>query len=265
MKSNPIFAGLASLLFIFLSACSKDGANSSNQKLSYGDNVIHLKNQADDHIVYPDVDLGGTYEGFPDGIEVDEETGAINVSHSETGLRYRITHTAPNGDTTSVIVVLSGITFFDKFYHLSQNDSIAFPVYNADASLSLPLSGSTFDEGNLANGGGCSVKTNNGQINLKETIRNGVFGGIPRNDERKEFEIRYRLNDESGKSLNRLKVLLYYYDTMADVPQDVWETLNERQDQGVFLQANHQTNTISFARSARDAKPRPPCVIIIGQ
>jgi hypothetical protein len=241
----------------FLLSCNKSSNNPSGPyNLSYGDSIIYLKAQSTDYIVYPSEQRAGVYSGFPEGIQIDDITGAINVSKSETGLRYRITHTAPGGTVTTTMVVLSGITFPDKFYHLSQNDSIAFPVYNASVSRPVPLSGSTFDEGNGANSGGCSVQTINGQINLAQSVRNGIFGTTPQNDVRKDFDIAYRLNDESGKSLNKLRVRLYYYNTMADVAPDLLQTLQDRSDQGVFLRT---TGT------ARVAKPRPPCVIIINQ
>lgn len=242
----------------FWLSCNKpsDGDPAGPYKLSYGDSIIYLKQQASDYIVYPIEYRAGVYTAFPEGISIDDNTGAINVSQSETGLRYRVTHTSPEGLITNTMVVLSGITFPDKYYHLSQNDSIAFPVYNANPSGILPLAGSLFDEGNGANTGGCSVKTSNGQINLAQTVRNGVFGAPPQNDIRKDFEIVYRLNDGSNKAINKLKVRVYYYETMADVPADLLETLQDRSDQGVFL----KTNGV-----ARVAKPRPPCVIIVNQ
>jgi hypothetical protein len=251
----------ASLLLLALSfgwvACNKGSSEPSGPyTFSYGDSIIYLKAQSTDYIVYPTEHRTGTYSGFPDGIEIDDNTGAINVSKSETGLRYRITHTALNGAVTNTMIVLSGITFPDKFYRLSQNDSIAFPVYNASPLRTVPVNGSTFDEGNGANTGGCSVQTVNGQINLAQSVRNGIFGNTPQNDVRKDFEIAYRLNDGSGKTLNKLKVRLYYYNTMADVAPDLLETLQDRTDQGVFLRTGG---------TARVAKPRPPCVIIINQ
>ena len=240
--------------------CNKpaDGSTSA-YNLNYGDSILYMR-PSGDNIVYPSEYRPGTYTGFPEGIEIDETTGAINLDNSETGLRYRITHTAPDGTKTEIKVVLSGITFTDHFYHLATGDSIAPPVYNASANRVLPLSGSNFDEGNLANGSGCSVRTDNGRINLAESIRNGVFGPNPRNDDKKEIEIKYRINDGSGKSLNKLKVLLYWYNTIADVPQYLWDILNDRSSQGVFLRGNAQNGTeITNAL----AKPRPPCVIII--
>lgn len=256
MKVTPLSVVLTLVLVSAISACSKNNSTPEREfVLSYGDSIIYLQPTAGDYIIHPLEHRAGTYSGFPEGIEIDEETGAIDVSDSETGLRYLITHTSPSGRKTQTKIVLSGITFTDRYYRLSQNDSIASPVYNASPYRQLPLTGSSFDEGGLANSGGCSVKTTNGQINLAETIRNGVFGATPENDKRETFEIRYRLNDASGKAENRLKVLLYYYETMADVPEDVLETLRDREEQGVFLKSGGALGKV--------AKPRPPCVIII--
>lgn len=262
MKMRSLLSALFFLAVVLGTvSCTKDASPvdpAGPYKLSYGDSILYMK-PGSSSIVYPTSHREGQYSGFPDGIEIDETTGAINLDNSETGLRYRITHTATDGTITTTMVVLSGITFKDHFYNLSTGDSVALPVYNADERRILPVSGSTFDEGNVANGGGCAVRTDNGKINLKETIRNGVFGSPPRNDAQQTFEIKYRLNDGSGKSLNKLKVLLYWYNTMADVPQYVWDILNDRTSQGVFLR---NSNPLT-GRPGQVAKPRPPCVIIV--
>ena len=261
----PIIAIALITSFISCDKGEVDPSPTGGLSYSNGSNVIYLKSQGS-NIVFPDVRRNGEYTAWPEGIEIDDNTGAIDISDSETGLKYKITYKAPNGDTSSTIVLLSGITFTDQFYNLSQNDSVANPVYNADPSKPLPVAGSIFDEGNLANISGCAVKTNNGKINLAETVRNGLFGSVPQNDERKDIEIQYRLNDGSGKALNKLKVRLYYYHTMANVPQDLWETLNDRQSQGVFLRTTgNSPNGFRGVGTAAAAKPRPPCVIIIGQ
>ncbi|MFZ1263262.1 MAG: hypothetical protein WAT34_07090 [Chitinophagaceae bacterium] len=267
-KSKTVVSTFVFLSFIWALASCKKSTDNNNlppgpYKLSYGDSILYLKPAAGDNILFPLTHRDGVYSGFPEGIEIDALTGAINLNNSEAGLRYRITHVSPTGDTTQTLVVLSGITFTDHFFKLADGDSIANPVYNSNPGRILPLNGSSFDEGNVANGGGCSVRTDNGKINLSETIRNGVFGFPPRNDAQETFEIKYRLNDASGKSLNKLKVLLYWYNTMADVPQYLWDILNDRTSQGVFLR-NGTFNTAEFAsRTEQVAKPRPPCVIII--
>jgi hypothetical protein len=258
MKKYIAVAMLAACTTSWIGCTKSVGTDDQNEPyiLSYGDSILHLQ-PTGDNIVRPTIQRPGSYSGFPEGIEIDQVTGAINIESSETGLRYRITHTAPDGKITETKVVLAGITFKDHIYYLSAGDSIAHPVYNADVNRSLPLAGSSFDEGDIANGGGCSVKTDNGKINLKETIRNGVFRLPPRNDEQQTFEIKYRINDKSGKSLNKLKVLLYWYNTVNDIPQYVWDILNERVTQGVFLRGG------TGAALEQLAKPRPPCVVIV--
>ncbi|MBL7729593.1 MAG: hypothetical protein JNM88_00325 [Chitinophagaceae bacterium] len=262
IKMRNLLPILAIPVLILAVSCNKSSTGNDTDpgayKLSYGDSILYMK-PGGGSIVFPTTHRDGQYSGFPDGIEIDDATGAIDLEKSETGLRYRITHTATDGTVTTTMVVLSGITFRDHFYNLASGDSIALPVYNAENSRVLPLSGSTFDEGNVANGGGCSVRTDNGKINLKETIRNGVFGFPPRNDAQETFEIKYRINDASGKSLNKLKVLLYWYNTVADVPQYVWDILNDRTTQGVFLKGGDPAT----GRPGQVAKPRPPCVIIV--
>jgi hypothetical protein len=229
---------------------------------------LYLKGQSEDYIVYPKEQRAGTYSGFPEGIEIDDKTGAINVSKSETGLRYIITYTSPAGETSETKVVLSGITFKDQLYYLSDGDSIAMPIYNANTSRVLPLSGSSFDEGNNANSGGCSVETTDGQINLAQTLRNGVFGTVPTNDAKQEFDILYRLNDDSKKSLNKIRVKVYYYETVNDLTPDLIETLQSRQDDGVFIGLRTMpniTSAITSAKVAKAAKPRPPCIVVIAK
>lgn len=270
MQRRQLIALFVSVFVITSVISCEKSPGDTPYTLSYGSSILYLKNQPGDYIVYPVQSRPGTYEGFPEGIEVDDNTGAINVSDSESGLKYRITHTAPNGDTTSTVVLISGLQFTDKFYRFSQSDTTAFPVYNGNAANPIPLSGSSFDENNTANTGGCSVKTTDGQINLAQTVRNGVFGAVPQNDVRRDFDIEYRLNDESGKALNKIRVRLYWYNTMNDVPADLWQTLNDRQAQGVFIGMKYQLPegmlyTARTSNSTAVAKPRPPCVILIGQ
>lgn len=261
MKLTKTLAFLLPVLVLTItwSSCTKKtgSGDSGNWNLSYGDSILYLRPSAGDYIVTPLSPRAGTYEAFPEGIEIDDATGAINITKSETGLRYKITHTATNGIKTSTTVVLSGINFADQFYRLSQHDTIALPIYNANPSRPLPVTGSVFDEGGAANTSGCSVKTVNGQINLAESVRNGLFGNNPTNDDRKDVEIVYRLNDGSNKAVNKIKVRLYYYTSMATVAPDLLQTLQDRETAGVFIRG------LSIESTQQAARPRPPCVIII--
>jgi hypothetical protein len=288
------FARISVALFAFFCtaiSCKKsvDGTGGTivppGFKLNYGDSILYLQTQATDYIVQPATTLSGQYSGFPEGIEIDANTGAINVSKSETGLRYRISFVPTGGtDTFHTVVLLSGINFLDGFYKLNTADSVLRPVYNANVANSVPgvNGGSAFDEGSNCNSNGCTVNVNAGTINLAQTVRNGVFGTKPANNSRQEFQMNYRINDKSGKALNVLKVKLYYFDTMADVTQEVYDIISSRQ--GTLLRFNAFDNSAiaGFANGPggilstvngtsgvtginKPAKPRPPCIFLIAR
>jgi hypothetical protein len=242
--------------------------------LSYGDSIFYLQNQATDVIVKPKVSAVGQYTGFPEGIDIDANTGAVNVSKSETGLRYRISF-KPSGstDSFSTVITISGINFLDGFYKLTTADSILRPLYNANAIPVVPgyNNGNIFDEGSNCNGSGCTVNVLNGEINLAQTVRNGVFGARPTNNDRHEFLMNYRINDKSNKSLNALKVKLYYFDTMADVTPEVYDIIASRE--GTVFRAEtagafmvNGTDMLNLPVAVKKAaKPRPPCIFIVSR
>jgi hypothetical protein len=261
MSSSRIFLFPLFILFCVAVSCKKadtvmDGSVSG---LSYGDSIFYVSGQSTDLQVGPIHPAAGSYSSFPEGLELDPSSGVINVTRSEAGMRYRISFKSTAGDTSNAYVVISGINFPDKYYRLANADSIAFPVYNADPSRPVPAG--IFDEDKIANSSGCAMRTNNGQINLKESIRNGLFGSTPKNDTRKDFEVKYRLDDKSGKALNKIKILLYYYDSMADVPQDLQQTVREHQ--AMTFQPDN-TPIVNMPIASIAAKPRPPCIIVIG-
>jgi hypothetical protein len=269
---------LFSLLSLLgLSACKKSTGDNptppGSYQLNYGDSILYQKSGSTDYIVSPSQVIAGIYSAFPDGMEIDEKTGAINVSKSETGLRYRINFTPQGGGPEySTTILLSGINYLDAFYFLSRNDTVARPVYNANLGNTVPgtTSGTAFDIGLGCNNDGIAVSTVDGKINLSQTIRNGFFGRYPDNGTRKEFELKYKINDKSGQALNGLKIKLYYFETMNDVTPDLLQLLQERQ--GTLLGINTAAfpgEILSGAAGidgvAKVAKPRPPCIFIIGR
>ena len=257
-------------------ACKKSTTDTNTPagfQLSYGDSVLYERNLGADYLVFPTSNLTGTYTAFPDGIEIDDKTGAINVSKSETGLRYRITF-IPTGSTKeySTTVLLSGINYLDQFYYLSHNDTIAKPVYNGNPGSQIPLSvsGTAFDIGLGCNNEGIAVNTSDGNINLMQTIRNGFFGRYPDNGTRKEFQLNYKIDDKSQQAPNGLKIKIYYFETINDVTPDLIQLLHDRE--GTLLGANTNafpgeilSTAAGVSGVARAAKPRPPCIFIIGR
>lgn len=275
--------GLAVVLFSCTKSTADAGQNPVNgNKLLYADSILYRQPSPADYIVYPiSSQLPGTYSGFPEGIDIDAGTGAINVSKSESGLRYRVSF-HPNGssDSSSTLVVISGINFLDGFYRLNSPDSVARPTYNGSRSPVAGVgTGSVFDENRNCNANGCSVDVGSGVINLAQTVRNGIFGTVPANNDRHEFEYDYRLNDKSGKSLNTLRVKLYYFQTMNDVTQEAYDILSSRE--GTLLRAASVAPAAAFFPGSvlsspdlaglrtsginKPAKPRPPCIFIVAR
>jgi hypothetical protein len=277
----PFFL-LGMTLTIF--SCKKDNSGVGNNpapatgyKLTYGDSVFYLNNQTSDYTITPEQTRQGQYSGFPEGVDIDGNTGVINVSKSETGLRYRITF-VPDGSTDSfnTTIVISGINFLDGFYRLNTADSIARPLYNASLNKLIPgvNSGSIFDDGSSCNIAGCNVDVTNGTINLAQTVRNGVFGTIPSNNDRHQFQMNYRINDNSGKALNTIGIKLYYFDSINDVSQEVYDIISSREGailsfQPVPMPFEKFTSVNSVNQVNNQAKPipkpRPPCIFILGR
>ena len=250
------------LFVLLLIACSRKPQNDTPAApLSYGDSVLYLRAGSGETVVAPVNPQSGRYSAFPEGLEIDGRSGVINVSRSETGLRYRVDFQSESGATASTYVVLSGVNYVDKYFNLAAGDSLLRPVYNADPARGLPAG--SFDESRLAASEGCAVATGNGTINLAKTLRDGFLGANPQNDACKEVEIAYTLNDRSNRASNKIKVKIYYYNTMADVTSDIRQTLQEREGMILGAAAGPLPASATTARVLGRAKPRPPCIIII--
>ena len=229
--------------------------------LSYGDSIFYSTNQQD-YIVTPKETRTGKYTGFPEGIVINESTGAINVTKSDAGLKYRVSFVASGtSDTISTFITIAGINYLDGFYKLSTRDSILHPVYNASVANVIPgiNNGSVFDIGSNCNNNGCTVNVKNGEINLAQTVRNGVFGAKPSNNDRHEFDLVYNIRDNNLQSASTIRVKLYYFDTMNDVTPEAYQIISERQ--GTILGA---VPTVS-ATVVKPARPRPPCIFIVSR
>jgi hypothetical protein len=250
-RSSIIFICVAAVL---LAACEKNIESSFAHRL-YADSVLFLKTGTTDHIVYPVKSKKGKYSSFPFGLELDENTGAINVTKSESGLRYLVFFDGADGCSDSTSIVISGINYPDHYYNLAKGDSIAYPVYNAVPNSGVPGGGSLFNINNDAAEYDIQLHNQNGAINLAATVRSGLFGATPVNHTRIDVPIAYWLNDESNKAFNNITVRLYYFTSMKEVPEYLSQLLIEREAAFEPL--------ITSARFTKKVKPRPPCVIII--
>jgi len=272
MKAWPLVSFVLAAGLLSAWACNKQGgdANASPAgKLSYGDSIFYIG--AQDYVISPKINRTGTYTAFPDNLVIDKATGKITVrvmglgAESQTGLRYKVRFQPKGtGEADSTYIILSGINYLDRVYHLSQNDTIIAPIYNADLSNPLPAGSYGIQADNRL-----SINPVNGQINIKDCIRKGMFDLPAEDGEWEEVTITYKSNDKSNSATNRIDVALYYYKTVQDIPSNVSQLMRAHQSQ--VLGMNHQSIPITSGPYDNDLpdnvsmfKPRPPCVIIVG-
>jgi hypothetical protein len=215
--------------------------------------------------------IQGTYLSWPEGLKINRNNGAINLSQSETGVRYNIAFIKKGtADTCVSQLIVGGLTYLDAIYVLDQHDTLAMPVFNADplGPSVCDVSDDTDYPDNNANGNNrCSfdesppgqrandmklrVRTKSGIINLKKSVADGLFGANPKNGASKMVHIKYSLNDASQKALQQLNVHVMYYDKLSGIPTSVKQEV-----------ANKRNNMFNY--KVVNGKPRPPLLIIAG-
>ncbi len=243
----------------------------------YGNKLICpvWKGPNNDHIITPQNNPGpGKYFALPQGLVIDEATGAINVSKSECGARYMVGFVkSGSSDTCFKELIIGGVNYVDSIYVLSNNDTLAIPYFNADPSGTpfcdasddndYPPKGSgssnannkcEFDNelppGQRANDQHVKVRTISGIINLKRSLDEGMFGATPKNGDSKDVTIYYRLSDCSNKALQKIKVRLIYYDKKSSIPQNLINDVKSKRND--FFQSRFIASLV----------PRPPQIII---
>ena len=280
------FAGFIFITVLALMACKKNSvtnltgnsnSNPDSTKITpppsnsplfkYSDSVFYLKNSS--YTVAPTSTKTGTYTVYPNNLVIDKNTGAITVTlkgkdgESQTGLRYKINFKATTGETDSTYIIISGITYLDKFYYLSQNDTVIAPVYNCDVAANTPSG--NYD---LAHDNKFPINPANGQININQLLKRGFFDN-QQNASWKEVTIQYKANDNSSNASNSLDIILYYYNTINDVPGNVSALMRAHQTLSVGVNRTTIPNTAgaidnNLSSDLSLSKPRPPCLIIIG-
>jgi hypothetical protein len=274
---------------------SMDASSSSltdrRSRLSYGDSIFYLKNEPGNYIIRPvrRPRIEGYFKAIPIGLIYDSLSGRINVTQSETGLRYKMYYLTTDGQRAdSTQIVISGIDYADGIYDLGAGQNTASPVYAANSLLPLPCDdddddddddGCEFDERDLddngtndipgANSLGFRVNRTNAVINLYSTISSGALGLNPQNGSTGDFLFYYRLSDLSNRALQAITVRLYYYNTAADIPASLINELNERNTQNQQVNSFGGTlqpspDQVTATQTVYSRPRRPPLIIIVG-
>lgn len=274
-------------------------------RLSYGDSLFYLRNNTSVYNIQPvsRPSVAGKFKSFPVGLVLDSINGNINVSASETGVRYKIYYLNNNDiPVDSVRLVISGVDYRDSIFQINATPILydtSFPIYNATPTLALPCSddddddddmGCVFDETDLDDDGDDDINGVNqdkllvdekrGFIDVEASFRAGIFGSqTPANGLSKDFTFYYRLKDLSNRALNKITVRVYHYRTRADIPQALLDTLNERK---AISTAASNRSVVNAGRNLQEGPNqgggaydefvgfiskarRPPIIIIVSQ
>lgn len=243
----------------------------------YGDSIIYVQdNNKNDYIVKPVNSPGtGKYYSWPLGLVLDSLTGAINVSQSEQGARYMIGFVkSGTTDTCMQQLILSGVSYVDSVYSLSNNDTLAYPYYNADVLAAAYCDPS--GEGDYPENGGngndkcqfdgigkngkihqandvkIKVRSISGIINLKNTLASGAFGPNPYNGQVVKGVLAYQLNNQSKKAIQEMELRLVYYSSRSAIPAEILDYI-----------ATKRSNILVNAIIGKYGHTRPPLIILV--
>jgi hypothetical protein len=277
-RKTPPSATISSVQVATVSVPEQMNFQCSNP-VYYGDSIIYTQSSGhNDYIINPanTALLGkGTYYSWPVGLMLDSSSGAIDVSQSQAGQRYIIGFVSQGShDTCLSNLIVAGVSYADSIYSLQDNDTLAIPYFNANASAASICNASddsdypgnsgkgkgdnkcVFDgQGNngksgQANAKNVKVRTISGVINLKATLVDGAFGSNPVNGASITVPIYYSLNDKSLRTTQLINVQLMYFDSRSNVPAAVVNMVTS--NSAAFF----QDLPILFAN------PRPPLIVI---
>jgi hypothetical protein len=210
---------------------------STCDQFAYPDTIFYLTNlPGGNYIVKPVTPLTGSFGAYPAGLKINGSDGSIDITGSETGLKYIVWFVAKGTrDTCKKFITVSGINYMDSTYVLANNAAIAVPIYNANPLKPTDCSGGCrFDVGppdEQVSAQGIAINKNTGVINLKKSLLNGALGKNPANGTYKDFILKYRLGDKSSKALNHIGFRLYYYKKKSDIPANLENELEDKKGQ----------------------------------
>jgi hypothetical protein len=309
MKTKKLLFTIIIFATVCILACSKESIINSNNdndpalsssqsanvvsvcdQFAYADTIFYPAELPDDYIIHLNTPLSGSFGTYPDGLEMNPLNGDIDITESETGLKYLIWYVpAGTHDTCKKFLTVAGINFTDSIYTLKNNPGIATPMYNATPLLPTDCNGNCeFDDGHDDDDGdgfadepplgqevipqGISMDKASGSINLRQSIRNGALGPNPTAGAVKDFVLNYRISDRSSKALNNTTLRIYYYKTQSQIPAKLKRDLAAKKQQ---ILLNNATNpaTVSYTvnttttnkHGAGEVKCRPPYIIVVQQ
>ncbi len=202
----------------------------------------------------------GRFTVEPEGLDIDTQTGVVNINTSETGVQYYIRFVSTDGRIAcETSIVIGGIDYLDRVYVLEDNEFEAVPIVDGINEEVRSVKG-FFDEAALfelelgqgqpsAASRGLTINNTTGVIDLRQTVDNFREEGVDLTEEfTREFEIFYTL-EQQPTFLNSLRVQIFYYETVSDIPPELIALLREKQ---------------RYPVNGREERERPTYIIVAG-
>ncbi len=228
---------------------------------NYGDTVVYPEPTTNgDYYVYPQNNQGtqGTYLSWPGGLSLNPNTGAIDLTKSQTGERYSIAFVKKGTtDTCLSELIVAGAAYMDSVYVLSQSDTTSIPYYNANPFGPQPCTGNQgqgcqFDYNNFAHNQGIEIDQKTGFIDLQKTMQKSPFGILPIDGTTVYTTIYYKLNDNSNYAPQSIQLQMVYYNHRSSIPTGILASVT-----------NKLINTLGDLLLSKGPSPRPPLILIV--
>ena len=227
---------------------------------NYGDSIVYPQPSSGSYYIYPQSTNGlkGTYLSWPAGLVLDPNTGAINLSLSQTGQRYDMAFVQyGTTDTCISSLIVAGTSYMDSIYSLSQSDTSSDPYFNGNPYAPNPCwnkkgpGACQFDYNNFAKVQGVIVNAKTGFIDLQNTARK-AFGKFPFNGETIYSTIYYKVNDATNNAPQHIQLQFMYYNRRSDIPAALLSTIS-----------NNINSTLNNQLLSKGPSPRPPLILIV--
>ncbi|HEY4154688.1 MAG TPA: hypothetical protein VGM24_04655, partial [Puia sp.] len=194
---------------------------------SYGDSIVYPSGNygAPDYLLSPvNNPEPGHYYSWPVGLVINDSTGTINVTRSETGLRYFIGYVKKGSQDTCInTLIIGGAAYIDSIYTQSRpGPNRVLPYFNANSGINSlcgpgPLGHCWWDLSQNAKNQKIVLDEHTGVIDLDQTIQKGAFGKNPVDGATLNAVIYYMIG-EGNSGIQSLKIQLMYYDRASSIP-----------------------------------------------
>lgn len=215
----------------------------------YGDTILRVMGESRQAYLFAPVrSVGaGHFVSWPEGLSVDPATGVIDASASEPGARYNVGFVSDRTrDTAYSEVVLAGVSYQNSLYVRGSADSVLAPYYNAILFATAPAD---FYTGSV-----------DGSIDLNTLTQEQPANGTVR-----QVSVRYRMTDKPGQGVQTTTVMVYYYDSYADVPSSLLQAVTTPTAPLPVIEDGGTKPAVAPAPAPAPSSPRPPQIVIVNK